>query len=369
MRIVPWNESQFLAAEDAWDALLRESDAHPLFMGWRWLRYWWETMARSTGAELLVLAAYDDGERLTAIAPLLFRRETIRGMVPVKRLSLMASSWGRTIPLRTEYQSFVMRRGVESNATRSILQAIGELPHWDEFVLGDVEVGTPFHVALMKYGPELGYLRVPIPGPDYAYKVETSGSFQGYKAGLSGSTRRRLFNLRARLEREHGPVKIEYADESAVEHYLDDLNRLHTQRWNRPVFQGPQWDFNVVMARHLARKGELKLSRLVAQGRVISVLYNFLTGDSEVNFQAGFDAGFDKHIPLGYLHLGYAIEACFQSEVNELDCLAGWGKGSNYKAQFSTHRRELTVVQIARNRLFAVAYRLRDQSRRRKRPV
>jgi CelD/BcsL family acetyltransferase involved in cellulose biosynthesis len=216
--------------------------------------------------------------------------------------------------------------------------------------------------VVQRYGHTVGYLRDAQRA--VSYQVTTAGSFDAYRSSLSASSRRRLFGARARLINDHGPVTLEYADAAMLDEYFDQLNSLHALRWGSPVFTGAKLAFNREIAAWLLDEGLLRFSRLIVAGAVRSVLLDLRFGREEINLQSGYDPEFDSRIPLGYVHLGYAIEACFADSIDSFDLLAGWGKNSNYKRAIATDQRQLAVNHLVRSSWAMAGYWLRDRVRR-----
>jgi hypothetical protein len=196
-------------------------------------------------------------------------------------------------------------------------------------------------------------------GQRASYQIAAAGDLDAYKRALGPGTRRRLFHLRKRLIKEHGSPLLEYAGPENVEEFLDQLNMLHALRWGQSAFAAGCRAFVLDVCREKALAGDLALSRLVIEGTTRSVLLNVRAGSVECNLQAGFDAEFDRKLPLGYLHLGYAIEEAFRSpRVEVLDLLVGQGKNSNYKAALATHAESLSTLHLVKHPFLRVAYRL-----------
>ena len=151
------------------------------------------------------------------------------------------------------------------------------------------------------------------------------------------------------------------ADE--VEAGFAELNRLHEMRWGRPAFIGQRLQFHLRFARHLARQGELRLSRLSVDGRVVSVLYDVLRNGRQYNIKMAFDPTFSQRLSIGLMHLGYAMEAAAAERATLYDFLAGPGKTTDFKRLLSQKQCPLSSVQMVRGALLPALYRWRDRFR------
>jgi CelD/BcsL family acetyltransferase involved in cellulose biosynthesis len=158
-------------------------------------------------------------------------------------------------------------------------------------------------------------------------------------------------------------VSFELLPPEEIDSGFSDLNRLHQLRWRQPAFAGTGLEFHTRLARRLASRGELAMSRLRVAGQVVSLLYDLRKGGRQYNISTGFDPGFDGRVSLGLLHLGYAMEAAAERQVGTYDFLAGSGQRSDYKSHLSQVRRNLSCVQVLRGYLLPSLYRWHDRVR------
>jgi CelD/BcsL family acetyltransferase involved in cellulose biosynthesis len=96
---------------------------------------------------------------------------------------------------------------------------------------------------------------------------------------------------------------------------------------------------------------------------VVSVLYDIRKPRRQYNIKIGFDPGFSSRVSLGYIHLGFAMEAAANRGIPTYDFLAGPGRTSDFKRLLSQRRRILSSVQMLRGRALSGVFRLRDRLR------
>src|SRR5262249_47491596 len=144
-----------------------------------------------------------------------------------------------------------------------------------------------------------------------------------------------------------------------------DLNRLHRLRWQKPAFAGRRLQFHVELARRLAERGELALSRLCVGARTVSVLYDIRKRGRQYNIKMAFDPGPSRRVSLGLLHLGYAMEAAAEQRVATYDFLAGPGRTCDFKRLLAQTHHPLGSVQVLRGPMLPSLYRWRDRLRQR----
>ena len=159
-------------------------------------------------------------------------------------------------------------------------------------------------------------------------------------------------------------VRFETLPAEEIDTGFNDLNRLHRLRWKTQAFAGSRLAFHSSLARRLAARGELVVTRLRVGDEVVSVLYDVRRGGCQYNISMGFDPAFDRKVSLGLLHLGYAMEAAAEeSRVATYDLLAGRGQRSDYKRNLSQRCRELSCVQVLRGHVLPPLYRWHDRAR------
>src|SRR5215510_14841179 len=86
-------EPEFLALEDRWNALLRQSRSDTIFLTWQWLHAWWQAYAQS-GDRLYILVVEQQSRGIVGIVPLYLRASRRFGIIPVRILRFIGEgSW------------------------------------------------------------------------------------------------------------------------------------------------------------------------------------------------------------------------------------------------------------------------------------
>jgi CelD/BcsL family acetyltransferase involved in cellulose biosynthesis len=282
-------------------------------------------------------------------------------LIPTRSLQLIGLSWRDSEPLISEYLD-VISSPEDLGAVRSAcLRVLLDEPTWTEFVIGYCAAAQQWRDEFARQTHSRGYY-VRLLDPSVSYQANLSRGFGQYLRELGQSTRRSVWNLRRRLA-EHGEVSVELLALEEVDDAFVDLNRLHELRWKRSAFSGRRLAFHTSIARRLAARGELALSRLRVDGQVVSVLYDIRKGARQYNIKMSFDQAFDRQLSLGLIHIGYAMEAASERGVTQYDLLAGPGQKSDYKRHLGQARRELGCVQMLRGPFLPTLYRWRDRAR------
>jgi CelD/BcsL family acetyltransferase involved in cellulose biosynthesis len=355
-----WSIADWLASESAWSRLLARSSADALFRSWDWLTLWWHCFAGGLAAAPEILAFYRGGD-LVGVAPL-YRRRVLRSRVlPATSIQLIGVSWREPGHLISEYLDIIATPAETDAVRRACARVLLGERTWTEWVIGFTAASRQWCDVLA--GTELGQHRyVREVDPLVSYQADLSRGFGDYLRSLGQSTRRSLWNLRSRLARQ-GKVSFELLAPEEIEDGFTDLNRLHQVRWQQPAFTGAVLEFHTRLARRLASRGELALSRLRVGGQVVSVLYDLRKGAHQYNISMGFDPSFCSRVSLGLIHLGYSMEAAAaERQVGTYDFLAGSGQHSDYKKNLSQARRNLSCVQVLRGYLLPSLYRWHDRA-------
>ena len=353
-----WSIADWLGSEVAWSRLLARSNADALFLSWDWLTLWWQCFAGALSAVPEILAFYRDGQ-LVGVVPL-YRRRVVRNRVlRATSVQLIGASWRDPEPLISEYLDVIALAGETDIVRRRCAQTLLSERAWSEAVIGFTAAGPEWCAAFAGHGEGRSqYVR------DLdrlvSYQADLSGGFEGYLRNLGQSTRRSLWNLRRRLG-QPATVSFELLSPEEIDAGLSDLNRLHRLRWQKAAFSGAALEFHTRLARRLAARGELVLSRLRVGGQVVSVLYDVRKGVQQYNLSMGFNPSFDARLSLGLIHLGYAMEAAAERRASSYDFLAGSGQHCDYKRHLGQARRNLSCVQVLRGHLLPALYRWHDR--------
>ena len=208
------------------------------------------------------------------------------------------------------------------------LHHISSDPDWDEFILSDLD-DKSVTAARLALHPDMSRAHRRVIDRFTGYTVDTRGTFADYVAALDSPARRKLLNLRSRLQ-ALGEVRIDLAAPGQFRTFAERLDRMHECRWGRRFFEGGHRAFHYTLADELDRHESLQFSILTVGGRDASALYNIRSHGHEYNIQGGFDESVAPGLPLGILHLGYAIERAFADGLESFELLIGGGKHRDF---------------------------------------
>lgn len=350
------SEGDFAALELEWSNLLADSTADPLFMSWAWLYSWWEVWSRIYGLELLLLGVYrKEGGELVGLAPLYRHAFRSLGGIRIRRLHFIGNAWRVGPSVRTEYVGLIIRNGYEGRAACEVAGYLKKLT-WDELIISDSyhKTAGAFGEALVQSGDILDVIRSEATG----ICIETSGSYEHWVQGLGPNTRLKAINRRSFFEVDmDGEYRPFEPGEDGHRRFFKQLNQFHLQRWGKPCFDESAVDFHLRLLSRLGANQSPKLTTLVCDNEVASVLYDIQAADRIYNLQAGFNEALHKKLSPGTLHLGYAIRDAFEDgSVRYYDLLAGSGKNTFYKAKFNGEEVGFTTLEFVRSPFLKLAH-------------
>jgi len=351
------NEQQFLDIKDNWQSLLENSCANSLFFSWTWQYLWWKTWESKLKGKLLLLAMYDD-ETLVGLAPLFMCNLNFGPIKAFKRIQFIGNTWRLIDTVRTEYSSFIVASSRADELEKHFIAYIYQHIEWDEWIINDIDKSSSAYQYFksMSFNKKTNYR---VLNRDTGVIIDCQKPFKTYLALLSKNTRAKTYNARGKLLKFGNVVVETVSSKERVIFAFRQLNLLHKVRWGKKCFDGEALEFHLKLSLSSLKNNGLKLSMILLDGVVISVLYNVIVDGCEYNIQAGFNDKKFKGISLGSLHLGYAIEHAFNdSACNKFDLLAGFGMKSDYKKRFRGDTSLFRTIQFVRNPILKQLYAL-----------
>ena len=313
------------AIADAWRAML---PANGFFVGPEWVLSWFD--AAAAGALPEVLVARDGGDGIVGLLP-------------------MARRGGRLALPGTDDGADHLDVAAAPGRADEVADAI--LDHWLATRAGRLELR---HLA------EDGALRRAIHRRrwtlPYAEALSTrcpyiaaSSTFDSYLARFSAKHRGNL-KRQVREVRESAAYAVDRSTGRNLTEDVEALFDLHQARFDRfggrTSFGGPRVRaFHQVLAKRLAERRELALTRLLLAGRPIAMHYGFRVGGKLYHFQGGFDPDAPISSPGTVLTTIVLEEDVFGAGLAEYDFLDGT---EAYKLSLATGERRLYDVRLYR---------------------
>lgn len=313
---VEWIESadRFAALEDEWDAALPQAaspfDLHP------WYAAWWD--AFGDGYELATCTVRRDG-RLAGVFPLLDRGEGIRALANAHTPAFRPLARDEVAMERLVAE--VISRG----GTELVMMALPEL---DE---GLAQLRSGARAASMTSMLEPAYS---------SPAVETDGDFDAWRAESKRRWGAPLERFRRKMGRDfEAEFEIVQPPED-LERELADGFRVEASGWKgsagTAIVSNPRTEaFYRGVAEAFARRGELRLSRIVLDGRTAAFDLCLQHDNRLYLLKTGFDEDFRRLAPGLVMRLS-VIEHCFEQGLRSHELL---GEESEWKAKFATTTR------------------------------
>jgi CelD/BcsL family acetyltransferase involved in cellulose biosynthesis len=350
------------ALRPEWSDLLERAERSELTQSPEWLRTWWSVFGNLHGRTMR-LGVFHEGDRLVGLAPLLNRRHWYRGLLPFRRLELLASGEPAEHGIYSNHLGILAERGAEARVADRLAQGIraGAFGTWDEVVLTMMSGDTvmPDHLANAFRTQRLATELTTIAQAPY---VLLPATWEAYLSSLSSDHRYHVRRSLKTFEKwSEGTTRLECLTAPAdVERGKKVLIDLHQARWAEDgqtgVFRS-EWflRFHDQIMALLASRGALEISLLHARGEPVAALYCMTWGDKVYYYQMGRRADLPNHLRPGTVILALAIQCAIEQGRREFDMLAD---DAIYKRQLAQHARPLVQVRAARTSFVETARRL-----------
>lgn len=323
----------FDALAEDWDHLLA-ADSRPFDLHC-WYAAWWEAFGR--GRELAVCTARRDG-RLVGVLPL--AREG-------SRLTAMANSHSpvfRPLARDDETGRSLLRTALEEGASQLELIALPE--------------GEPTLAALNGRGRNAEPM-IPLLAPGQVSPiVDTSGDFDAWRQGSKPRWGAPLERFRRKMARDHEAELSIVEPPGELETELEDGFRVEASGWKgeagTAILSSPETHaFYRAVGRAFHARDQLRLSRIVLDGRTAAFDLCLLHGGRLYLLKTGFDESFRRLAPGLVMRLSI-IERCFELELDAHELL---GDDSEWKRKFATGARaHVNLLAYPRRPLGAARY-------------
>lgn len=366
------DEDHFSKMQDSWLCLLQRSPANKLFLSWEWQYTWWSQWASKREYELILLGVFGEDEKLYGLAPMYRWNKKLYGVFKVAQLQFIGSNWGGESTVRTEYIDFIIDKEHSDEVLNILIEYITSSIKWDQFIVEDITPNSYCYQAIQDI-KSLEKIYKRNVRRDRGVFVNTSEEFDDYISNISSSVRRKIFNKRKLLEKIKN-LRIEEAkDIKEADLYFKVMNRLHHIRWGTFCFYKEDLEFHLTLTNIFFEKGLVHLSMIIADSQPVSVIYNIICDGVEYNIQVGFSDLFNRKLSIGGLHLGYMIEKSFNNtDISALDLLAGPGKNSFYKNDYSSAQIVFDTYLITKHPILekieslrsVIPVKLKDQARK-----
>ncbi|WP_216844750.1 GNAT family N-acetyltransferase [Rhodanobacter sp. L36] len=338
------------AIRDDWNALHALSPTASTTLDFVWLRGWWQVYGDVYGAGGLRIITLWRDEQLVGALPLYIEVRK-SGPFSIRCLRLISTGEAEYEETCPDYLDLLHVPGEEKACARAAWSAMAGMD-WHTLELLDLSDDSP-----LRHGQDVWpkTRRVKITTRGNCPIADLGDGFEAYLAQRSHKTRARARQELRKVE-ESG-ASFELADASNADEFLDDLIRVHQQRWTadgKPgCFSAPRFtQFHRQLVREWTASGRAVLARLSHQGKAGVVLYGFVTGRKFDLYQLGVTSMEETTISSPGMAANLLLMARLaERAVTSYDFLRGL---SPYKKSLTTSQREL--IRIGCNRPSALVW-------------
>ncbi len=287
-----------------WEELWRRDPMATPFQSPAWLLAWWRVFGTS---DPLILTARAGGQ-LVGLLPLYLLRE---------------NGCRKLLPIGVGLSDYIeaLRSPDAPDVGDMLIAAITAMPEWDECWFPDLAPEG----ALASAVAHCGLAEVAVQAPPCPILDLPSDPSKLHET-VPRKTLRDLRQARTRAALA-GAVTIEAISAKTLDAAMDDLFRLHQQRWRSwgecGVCHDPRvQDFHRAAAKALLAAGMLRLYRLSLDDAVLAVYYGFAAKGRAYAYLGGFDPS-QPRLSAGMQIIAHAIEQAIAEDATSFDFLRG----------------------------------------------
>jgi CelD/BcsL family acetyltransferase involved in cellulose biosynthesis len=318
---------QLQSIEDNIWSIWQTSESTP-FQTPAWLIPWWKYF----GNGKLTIPVLCQGKKLKGMLPFYIRNGRNAGKITATILGMGNSDY---------------LDGLVENRSEEITDYLFETfmnarSEWDLLDIDDLPQSTPLIRSIRKQGGVLKQssegmmINLPRNPDEFLARLQSQHRYKIRKAVRS------LTNL--------GDLELEYAEQSQLPEFLNDLVRLHSATWKMRNQNGVLSGNRIVcfhkeVISRSQEKGLLGLFRLKCGEKTISIVYGFIKKPTFYSYLGGFDPEFARYSPGGVILL-YVIFELIRKGFREFDFLKGsepykrmWGAEPYIRYRISMRRR------------------------------
>jgi CelD/BcsL family acetyltransferase involved in cellulose biosynthesis len=302
--------ARFAELSGQWDALLPGS-ARPFDLHC-WYLAWWKAFG---GRRELAICTVRQGD-------------TLAGVLPMQR-------HGRALEALANTHSGVFRPIASSPEAMDALIAAA-LRDTARLTLRDLREGDPGIEALAGGARRAGMLPLFEEGSRSSI-VDTSGELEAWLKQSNTSWKKRLQRYRRKMDKDYEATFEIARSPVDLEAELAEGFALEAGGWKggagTAIVSQPETEaFYREVAARFHDRGELKLSRIMLDGRTVAFSFCIEHDTGLYSLKAGYDESFRKIVPGLVMQLSI-IEACFERDLETYELL---GEQTEWKAKLAT---------------------------------
>jgi CelD/BcsL family acetyltransferase involved in cellulose biosynthesis len=331
--------------ENSWKELEARAP-HSFYLSWLWIGTWLRHLPEGARPHVLVART---ASKIVGLAIICRRGAWSLGPHTRARWLLNETGDARFDRLFIEYNHILAERSSAEAIMGKCLEALTHrLPHSDQLVLSGI--GPDLELAACCAADRAG-LVTEVKEADSAWWIDFAKTRQkggNYRATLGRNTRQAVSRA-MRLYAERGPVEfriMETTSEALAAFNL--LPDFHQSRWGgKGAFANPGFrPFHEELIARGVPIGAVRISRTLAGGQTIGVLYNFVHDGRVLNYQSGFLYERDGRLKPGLISHVLSIEDSIARGERGYDFLAG---SAGHKSRLANAEHAMKWIAIGRD--------------------
>lgn len=337
---------------DEWNKLLEGSISNSIFLTWEWM-YSWAECFLGGGRELSVILVYDDGGRLTGVAPW-YTTQIKVGPSNIRQIGFLG-----TPETASDYLDVFAAKGREKEVSTFLYDYMfGEYSkEWDCISLQDVRSESLFLLNFV-HKHRLQGKHFEISQGSFCPVISLPKSEEEFLAQISSSRSKRFRqDLRTLKKTDTVEIKTQVTDD--IGEAIDGFFKMYEEK--------TEWDgkdlhrFIRRFHENTVNKNSLQIDFLEANGNIIGGLLHLRHNSTLSVYLMAVDKKYNPRISAGNLLVGLCIGRAIQSQFTIYDFLKGYeeykfywtSEGRTTQTIFMVQRRTLPVIhmvkRIARN--------------------
>lgn len=327
------------AMKDEWNALLERSITNVPFLRYEYLDAWWQTLGGGewSQAELVLITAQGDDNRLIGIAPFFFVPD-YQGRPCLHLLgAIEVSDYLDLIVSPQDLPAFL-------NALLDYLSK-SPIPAWQTLEWYNVPDTSPTLPLLEKAAAQRGWgfhMQVYKPSP----YIPLPGNWETYLAGIDKKQRHEVRRKIRRLEGSGLDVRwYTVQDADTLESEIEDFLQLMQQESQKADFLTDAMREHMRMTARFAFEADiLHLSFLEIDGKKAAVKFCLDYDNRLMAYNSGLGNAFAEYSP-GWVLLAYELQWANENGRAELDFMRG---DEEYKYRFGAITRHVMRATLSR---------------------
>ena len=320
------DDSAFVSLRPEWEALEERAAEDNIFLSYLWQHSWWQDLGEGD----LDIVTFRDQGRMVGLAPTY--REKVGGFPAVR--------FGGGLEV-SDYLGILVEPGYETAVGRAFL----------EHCLESHGLVMDFHflrsdgvtVRLLTAAARDMDRRYRLEDEEVSPRIELTGDWETYVAGLGKKHRHELRRKRRRLEDAGGWTIAETSPETlAVD--LESFFELHAKssRAKEDFLTDDVKRFFRHICHHLQEAGWLSLRSLQFKGRPVAAVLGFVYRGKLLLYNSGYDPAENALSP-GFVMMSEEVRLAIEEGMSEVDFLRGDEK---YKYDLGAVARQLVHLTV-----------------------